>query len=831
MRPNDLPQDGDLLLCFALGARAGKYFPKQANVPPEFNEIPSGLTHVPDNHRAIEITPGLIPASMGGMFGAAAASPLIPIAALGGAAFGALKSRPGQAVNDIAKGTMTGLTGGLGGAAGAALGGAIGSQYQGDPVTGLLVGSGVGGLGGLIGGLHLGNRVLKTPADREQAVTKQSDFLSSAQDGLNQAGDWLNQNAIQPGVAAFNKHVTDPISNRARTNLGIPEGGFQGFMERNPWAIAPIIGGGIGAGVGLLGSGGKKRKDVLGSVLRGGLLGAGAGGLAWGARELFGGNQAQPPAQETQKTIPEAPKNVTPGADLRAEKPELNLLQRKKTVTDSWGNSGQTNAFVDGPLQAAKNQYATLRMGGNIDAASGKAYDDAYRAVTNAEANQDWEAAAQYAKKLQELNDFHSNLIGNNLKAPNVQDVVSGLGSGLVPGFGGIAGAAGQLGSAARPGPAPSNFSLFGRPITRGADGLTPSAPDAQPQSMVDFAKQLRPEVEANSQAVNEADPSAMGQVPWYRSAAGRRSLETAGLGGLLGRGSQLAANATGTRIGPDARYYNQLEKGVTSPAPTRGLLGQPLRLMDAATRIGPEQANQKALTQIASVLNSGATGKFVTPDEVGQALRDPNHALRPSVVGAIRGLGGRTGEGVLPVAAPDRFDLRPAADNPLFLKSLQERLVKPPSKAMAQQQIDDLREQLRGNIPMKPETMKLLTAPDGPFGRAAHNAKLLPPSGKFGPSLPIHGPTHATTPMELLKKNTLGRLKSPTALGMLAGGLTPSIQAYASGERTKNTLSELLSGSAPGAHDLGDPKVQQRLLEWFRQRQPSADEREAQLR
>lgn len=126
-----------------------------------------------------------------------------------------------------------------------------------------------------------------------------------------------------------------------------PVSGFGDYVSKNPWASMALIGAPVGAGIGLLGglTNRKKKRDSLGDMLTGGLLGAGAGALGGGAVQMLQGNKTEAPP----------PPTAPPGL---------------KGVTGS-------PAFGGGDAKDPQNRLKEFILGNNDSAQQGKSLEDA----------------------------------------------------------------------------------------------------------------------------------------------------------------------------------------------------------------------------------------------------------------------------------------------------------------------------------------------------------------------------------------------------------------------------------------------------------------------
>lgn len=584
--------------------------------------------------------------------------------------------------------------------------------------------------------------------------------------------------------------IVDAATERAKGNFGL--GNVGKFFEDNPGAYAPLIGAGVGLGAGLLGSS-RKKKNQFSSALTGGLLGAGAGGLLWGAGQLWGGGATPPPAEPAKPPdAPAAPTAVSGGRDLTQPNNKPLLQQAEEgasAVADSATLTPQTNAAIDGPLKNVKDLYQTFRPGvrGSSGLDARNDYDAAFSNVVEAEKGNDYQKALDAAKTLHGLNQSHGHMVSNNLKAPD---------SSQLAGLGGLAAAGVPAGK-------PLDFRLFGAPMNKTPGGLQLGDDSAQLASRMTAAKGLQPLLQSTNDDLAAVDPGALGKIDPARSPLGRASLEY-GLGGAAaGQGLQKVLDRFGYKSGPDSRYWSQLERGMTGTgaAPGRSWLNPRLPISNAlfGSQLDPATINDRAVNQLMGVVNQNRSGAWETPASIRAALTDPKNPNHGAMLQAVRDLSkGTTGD-------PTEFRLDTLAGNQSALKDLTKRLP-PVAKGQQQAATADLIAQLRGTRPLQWPTESALLSADSPLGNMSGAARIVDRPG--GPVVRLQQPTYATTYSEAIKKQLGNALRSKSLLGGLIGSTIPVTNALTTGQRVTTTPLEKGLGLGPGGLDLGDPKV-----------------------
>lgn len=225
---------------------------------------------------------------------------------------------------------------GAGAAIGSTLAGA-GHAVLGEP-TDLATRLLLQGAGGVLGGVGMSRLLGPHPQEKDEAKAKaKAEALAAA--GTKQAalpefsvgdtstwklGDRLNQDVVDP----LAQGVVDPIARRTGQQFiqGATGGvstpgtmlgkGVNDFLDDNRWANMAAWGAPIGAGIGLLGGmvNGKKKRNMLGDALTGGLLGAGAGGLIGGAAGMYSTPDRPPTPAEPEAQAPLVNTPGLPGA-------------------------------------------------------------------------------------------------------------------------------------------------------------------------------------------------------------------------------------------------------------------------------------------------------------------------------------------------------------------------------------------------------------------------------------------------------------------------------------------------------------------------------------
>lgn len=156
-----------------------------------------------------------------------------------------------------------------------------------------------------------------------------------------------------------------------------PLSGVSKYVASNPWASAALIGAPIGAGIGLLGglTNRKKKRNALGDMLTGGLLGAGAGALGGGAYQLWNGKQEVPPPP--QEKVTEAP-GVAPGKQIGGglEDKITNVFTDTPESATSLANLSDANKKLDfSASRADPNSPAAERIQGAAGSRAGAQQD------------------------------------------------------------------------------------------------------------------------------------------------------------------------------------------------------------------------------------------------------------------------------------------------------------------------------------------------------------------------------------------------------------------------------------------------------------------------
>ena len=234
-------------------------------------------------------------------------------------------------------------------------------------------------------------------------------------------------------------------------------GGFNGFLDRNRWANYALWGAPIGAGLGLVGGlfgGRKKKRNILGDALAGGLLGAGAGGLLGGAVDLWKGDPPPPEDKAPPKPVD------NPIATDTSPRPESfedvlniggNWLNKNNAPTGFQENWDKAFADSRGAINSTLNAMGTRPYGPNEPPvartpAATKAYGELNHArELNNRAVKNWETvqlsndpvAKSDAAKF--LAAARANLVGNMnavLQPDRTQLADENVGTFLTPGKG-----------------------------------------------------------------------------------------------------------------------------------------------------------------------------------------------------------------------------------------------------------------------------------------------------------------------------------------------------------------------------------------------------------
>lgn len=583
---------------------------------------------------------------------------------------------------------------------------------------------------------------------------------------LRDAGNWAMDNVVNP--------VVDPIANRfgQQAASGATSGLFGGG---NNWGRMALIGGGLGAGLGLLGS--KKKK--LQGALTGGLLGALGGGLAGGAWDLWGKHDPivkkeeepiKPPAsvgRTTGQYSPNAalnsPQAVTGGRSL--EKTYAAANQTAKLT----GNNHPVDLAND--LNKTYDEFSSAFLPGFGTAVTGQTGPAAnIRRFLQDENNFNTD---DYREAQWNLHVKHRDLAEDNLtlakrwQASHDQDY-----------RGGLEGVLGKIHPLAGAGFGSGMKMVAGRNVH-----------DAQ--SALDD--------------VNKQTLATVNQDQGVASSTGVRSALGAGIMGAPIAGVLRAANqAAKNQMPQEWGWMNKAEKlrGLAAAEePTTKGMWPFRRTVDSAgyaKAVAPLASNNEVVNRLATIMNSDPAAKgVVTPDQVRSGLMSKDPAVM-SALQKAEGLGFKP-------------DPRGLANNPQLVKQLQGSFATPaaaavpPDRNAVAKKLEDVRYGAAGGSGARLASAERTVVFD------ALSAK----GGKGGVRMVDELSRATGIPADTILNDLMtgGRLPpmDPATAHRLAGVVAPKMPGAAAVpagfSHTEDALRKMLSGEAPM-----DPKVLQEL-------------------
>lgn len=551
------------------------------------------------------------------------------------------------------------------------------------------------------------------------AVKQAAGLLDTAQGWGQQALDWGKNTVVNPVVDYASGRAADNV----KSEFGL--GGFGKFMENNPGAYAPLIGGGLGLGAGLLSeaTSKKKKKNYLSTALTGGLLGAGAGGLLWGGQEMLFPGEAKPP------DAPAGKPDVTVGsrpAGVPGVAPAPSTWDRVTTGATNLGTAVDRNPAQANYLQRA----ADPAQGVGIQTADalrdiGGNYEDASKLYKNQD----------LINKAKETGATNTGLIGQQLETNrSTLNKIQGSGNplagllmpsapGVLPGLAAVGGmgnpsAQNQLRGSIAPAPSAAAAALGFPAVATPGNPASVAASD----QIRDLAGKLEPaqsqaeQVHAQTPEADRVNPGSKSDVPFGDSYMVNRMMSGAAIGagtnvGLKNIGALKDRFVYGAGNGDSARMAGGALRNLDSPsAITRGSFS-PRRVLSNAVYGTPEHlgdvANHTPTTNrvVANILAGGGTA---THDDVVKGIRDPNvpQETRSALKNVASGSQGRTLD-LAKLIGPDPLRPQPAVG----LLAKQTGLAP-----------DAIVKQLQGTVRMDPLLEKALVGERGLFPGAKAN-------------------------------------------------------------------------------------------------------------
>ena len=307
----------------------------------------------------------------------------VPLMGGANALLATARAPKGRAFQHMVRGGIVGSGAALGGTAAQMAHAALGGQSD-DLAARLLMGFG-GGLAGRYITRRLINQegfeerekkreeeLLKAHKLRSSDLEEKEAYVKKADNkfwGNVFSGNWSDAGTELKGQMGLDANQqADTFTQRVRDNFkgtpaswflggdkSTPDGKPSGNILDNNWANLAMWGAPIGAGLGLIGglTSRKKKKNLLGDAMWGGLLGLGAGGLVGGAYDLYknlGGSGNKPPA--TNNNLRPDSKLPDPNSVVR----QVNLKPPEKSDLYDRANTLATDATstVDQIAQARK---------------------------------------------------------------------------------------------------------------------------------------------------------------------------------------------------------------------------------------------------------------------------------------------------------------------------------------------------------------------------------------------------------------------------------------------------------------------------------------------
>ena len=253
------------------------------------------------------------------------------------------------------------------------------------------------------------------------------------------SGNWSDAGTELKGQMGLDANQqADTFTQRVRDNLkGTPASWFlggdkstadgkpSGNILDNNWANLAMWGAPIGAGLGLVGglTSRKKKKNLLGDAMWGGLLGLGAGGLVGGAYDLYKnlGDKGDAPKQQNPNDRP--PPNLDPTKGPLTSLPSKNpgVLDRGQTLftdaTDTVNQIKQKFMMQKVPEATSKIYQGLLASGRVQEAQDIKAKWDDFNAVKS-QSNPEY--IDKFVKLMESLNRVESDVKPKYDTTPNM---------------------------------------------------------------------------------------------------------------------------------------------------------------------------------------------------------------------------------------------------------------------------------------------------------------------------------------------------------------------------------------------------------------------------